>query len=72
MATKVFAFFIYTLFTWGVFFLISCIVVCMAFDMHPSNPEYETIMHVWRIVCYAMFFPSALVGAYLVHKDWWD
>lgn len=69
---KVFTFLTFVFLVWSFLFMISGIVFDSAFNMHPSNPEYESILHVWHILCYAMFFPSALAGAYLVRKCWWD
>lgn len=72
MATKVFTFLVYAILTWSLFFIISGIVFSSILNMRPSNPEYETILHVWHILCYAMFIPSALLGLYAVRKCWWD
>lgn len=72
LLTKVFIVFAYAFLVWSFLFMISGIVFSAIFNMHSSNPEYETVMRVWHIVCYAMFLPSALAGAYLVRKSWWD
>lgn len=72
MTSKVFSFFVFTILAWTIFFIVSCIVFCGVFDMHPRNPEYATLAHIWRMIGYFAVFPSAVVGMYAVRKGWWE
>lgn len=72
MAEKILASVALSILVWLGMFLVLMMIFCVAFNMHPANPQYAELLHINHIISYVLIIPSIIIGIALMKKGWWD